>query len=265
MDILKKITGVGVVTTRYNITSPKLSKEFGKLKIVHLSDFHCQPKKGILEPIKREMPDIIFMTGDMVDEKKPYGSFLALLKEMVTLAPVYMVSGNHDAGRADFNKFVKACRQLGAVYLQDESREIEIAGKRIVIHGVDDPGLRVGELLEARIEKSLKALKRKPGYEILLFHRANKLDMVKDKGFDLILSGHMHGGQLRIGRKQGVLAPKSGFADSGRMFFPKYAAGYFCEGECQIIVNCGMGNPVPLPRFGNPTEIVSVILENPQL
>ena len=262
MGRLNKIMGTGMALTDYSVVSENIPEDFDGFKIIHLSDFHCMPKKGMLNGVYEEKPDIICITGDMADDERPYGCFLKLLAELLKISPVYMVSGNHDAARADYERFVGLCRKTGAVFLRDEGVCIERGEGKIFICGIDDPALRVESMLDERIKESVDKIERKDGYEILLFHRANKLELLKKEKFDLIVSGHMHGGQIKIPRFGGVFAPKSGFAGSGRALFPEFSGGRYKLGSSDVIVNCGMGNPVPLPRFGNPTEIVSIVLRH---
>ncbi len=262
MGSLKKILGVGMASTNYTVSSKKIPKAFDGFRIVHLSDFHGEPKKGMIERVKEQKPDVIFMTGDMVDDKAPYNTFLKLLEALLKIAPVYTVSGNHDALRADYKRFKDAVIATGAFYIENEGVPIKHGAGEIMLYGVEDSSMRVPELLNKKIQASVERLSDYSGYKILLFHRANKLPMVLDKGFDLILSGHMHGGQMRLGRFGGVLSPKSGFADTGKILFPQFSGGRYSFCDTEVIVNCGMGNPVILPRFGNPTEVVGITLKS---
>ena len=260
MGFFQDVSGVGMKTTKYTISSENLPPAFSGYKIVHLSDFHCKPKKGMVSAVKAEEPDVIFMTGDMVDDERPYDSFLKLLESMIKIAPVYIISGNHDVQHDDYEKIVNICRDMGAAYLINQCVSIKKDDDKIYVYGIDDPGVRAKEKLDEKIEKSISELKRNDGFEILLFHRANKLPLLEKEKFDIIFSGHMHGGQIRLPHFGGVLAPKSSFGDNGRMIFPEYSGGRYKIGDTEVVVSCGMGNPVSLPRFGNPTEIVSVTL-----
>lgn len=261
MKRLNKLFGIGMEFNKYTVYSEKLPTEFDNFKILHMSDFHCVPKQNMLTPVLAEKPDIIVMTGDMTDDRFPFGAFIALLEALLKLSPVFLVSGNHDVARADFPELVKKCRSLGAVYLMDESKKIIRGNGHIVLHGINDPIAKTSEIANKKINASLLRLERSDAYEILLFHRANKLNLFADEGFDLILSGHMHGGQFRLPHLGGVLAPKSCFPSDDRLLFPDYSGGRFRLGSTEAVVNRGMGNPVPLPRFGNPTEIVSLTLK----
>lgn len=260
MNRLNKILGFGTVLTRYEVLSTRLPDAFDGFKILHISDFHCVGKKNVLNLVEGEGTDAVIITGDMADEKHPFEPCAKLLRDLVRLAPVYQIAGNHDVYNESYDEFYIRCRDIGTEFLRDETVEIEKSGERIFLHGIDDPKSKKHSIIDERIKISLEKLKRQEGYEILLFHRANKLDLFKNENFDLILSGHMHGGQIRLPCLGGVLSPKSGFFDSGRLLFPEYSGGQCKIGDTDAIINCGLGNPVPLPRWGNPTEIVSITL-----
>lgn len=260
MNFIKKVFGIGTTLTHYTIASKKIPQDFDGFKIVHLSDFHCCPKAGIISPIISEKPDIIVITGDMTDDDTPYDSFIALLRILTKLASVYTVSGNHDSQRYDFSEFLKKCRKLGALYLINESTLIKRGKAYITLHGLDDPAAKTSEIADKKIKDSLARLNRSENYEILLFHRANKLPLLADENFGLILSGHMHGGQIRLPYFGGAFAPKSCFASNDKLFFPDYSGGKYKLNATDVIVNRGMANTLPIPRLGNPTEIVGITL-----
>lgn len=98
------------------------------------------------------------------------------------------------------------------------------------------------------------------GFKILLFHRANLFDEIKDYPFDLILSGHMHGGQIRLPHFGGVLAPLSSALSDKRMIFPQYTAGRIDSDSKTMIINRGLSNTLPFPRLGNPCEVGIITL-----
>lgn len=98
------------------------------------------------------------------------------------------------------------------------------------------------------------------GFKILLFHRANLFDEIKTYPFDLILSGHMHGGQIRLPYLGGVLAPLSSALSHRRMIFPQYTAGRVDSNGKTMIINRGLSNTLPFPRFGNPCEVGIITL-----
>ncbi len=243
----------------FDISSPKIPKEFNGFKIVHISDYHNDPVPGLVEEIAHNSPDIIVMTGDMTDDKhKSARPALELIGRLLKIAPCYIVSGNHDLWRHDFNSYVKSCKDMGAVFLQNETAKILRNNKKILISGMEDMFSKVN--IKKTIEEYLEFFYKSEEYQIFLFHRANALDYVKDFGFDLILSGHMHGGHVRIPGIGGVFSPFSSFAENKKFLFPKYFGGMYNSNDCTMIVNRGSGNPTPIPRFFNRPEIGVITL-----
>ena len=247
--------------SHYFVESGNLTDKFNNFRILHLSDFHCDKSAGLVDAIKNEEPDIICITGDMTHDTGTYLPFTNLLKQLVKIAPVYIVSGNHDVWRKDYPQLVEECRKIGAFVLRDDSIEIIRENAKIVVSGIEDPYAVNHSTVCKRIENSLLQLEKADGFNMLLFHRANLLDYLKDKGFDLILAGHMHGGQFRIPGKGGVVSPKTNFTSNSRVFFPKYFGGEYAHNNTKMIVSRGVGNPTILPRIFNRPEICMITLK----
>ncbi len=273
MKLISKIVLAGAVVviakgldnrlevSHYTIKSNKLPKEFDGFKILHLSDFHCDTTAGLTDAVKNEHPDIICITGDMTHDTGSYEPFIRLLEEIIKIAPVYMISGNHDVWRKDYDEMIKKCKSIGAVVLQNKSDFIEKNNEKIGISGLEDPSSVTHSIISEKIQEGLDKLSMSDDFNILLFHRANLLDAFKDIGYDLILSGHMHGGQFRIPGIGGVVSPKTNFMQKGRIFFPKYFGGQYELNDTKMIVSRGIGNPTILPRVFNRPEICSIILK----
>ena len=248
--------------THYRIKSKKIPLEFDNFRIVHISDFHCDKTAGIIDAIRNERPDIICATGDMAHDFGSYDPFINLLRSMLETAPVYVISGNHDVWRSDYDKMVEKCRKTGAVFLRDERVYINRDGAQIAVTGIEDPFSAAYKVINDNIKESLAKFTPYDGYNILLFHRANLLDKFKGKGYDLILSGHMHGGQIRIPGIGGMLCPKTNLTDKTKILFPKYFGGEYDIGDTKAIVSRGIGNPAIIPRIFNKPEICSIILKS---
>lgn len=245
------------------VVSQKLPDSFSGFKIAHISDPHSVPAKSCSEEIFSAEPDITVITGDLFndDEKsteKTEELIFTLAKEM----PVFFVSGNHDLWRVDCKKIFNRIEACGAKLLDGKCEFITRGEDKIAISGIADPFSKIPEEIEKNVKAALSAAERHDCYEILLFHRANLYDLIKDSGYDLILSGHMHGGQLRIPGIGGVLAPSSALLSGKSMLFPKFTAGAVNAGETTMIVNRGIGNTLPLPRLGNPAEVGIITLKN---
>ena len=247
--------------THYQIKSKKLPKSFENFRIVHIADFHCDKTAGVSDAIRNEKPDIICVTGDMAHDDGSFYPFIELLKKLSKIAPVYLVSGNHDVWRSDYEEFIVECKKCGAVFLQDERVLLEKDGEQISISGIEDPFSVTYNEIHKNLDKSIEKLGKSDLYDILLFHRANLLDKFSDCGVDLILSGHMHGGQIRIPGIGGMVCPKTNFHDKTKILFPKYFGGEYEIGKTKMIVTRGLGNPTIFPRLYNRPEICTVILK----
>lgn len=248
--------------THYAPEFAELPENFDGYTIAQISDYHCDSIPGIESEIKNEAPDIIVCTGDMADDKGSYMPAIRLLERIREIAPVYMVTGNHDLWRTDYTEFLNACEKVGAKYLHNERVILERGNECISLSGIDDPFICDRDKISQALDKSISELGKFDGFEILLFHRANMLDNFRARGYDLILSGHMHGGQIRMPfTKNGVCAPTSSIRMGGQAFFPQYCGGYYTLGKTQMIVNRGLGNPMVIPRLFNRPEITIVKLK----
>ncbi len=246
----------------YEVVSPKIPKGFEGFKIAHISDTHSQPAGGVLEIISAEKPDITVITGDILhDDKKPAPKVEALMKELLKISPVYFITGNHDVWREDKDEIFEVFTKMGARLLENEMTLIGKGDDEIALFGVDDPVSRKPAEVRDILKQNLSCLAGYEGYKILLFHRANLFDDIKGLGYDLILSGHMHGGQMRIGKLGGLLAPSSALFSGKRMIFPKYCFGKVTWGQTTMLINRGISNTLPLPRWGNKPEVGIVTLK----
>lgn len=255
-------------TTSYEITSPKIPVAFDGFKIAHISDYHSDTLPGLTAAVLAVKPDIIVSTGDLTDDKGSYTPAVKLCQRLIHLAPVYAVTGNHDLWREDREEFERTVKDMGVTMLHNEGTALEKNGENIFLYGIDDPFTLNLKKSKERVREYASRIEKKDGYGILLFHRANLFDSVKDYGFDLVLAGHMHGGQVRIPKALtksnnsiGLAAPSSGWA-SGEILFPKYTAGIYSGDDCQMIVSRGLGNPMIIPRIYNRPELVTITLRH---
>lgn len=249
-------------TTHYLMESPEIPEEFNGFRILQFSDLHADSIPGLVDEIRNEAPDIIVSTGDLVHDRGSYAQGVRICRRLMEIAPVYAVTGNHDLWRADYSEFERELTDIGVKTLHNERIELTKGGAKIGLSGIDDPFSRDNARIKQTIKQSLKQIPKYEGYDILLFHRANLLDLLKNHGFNLILSGHMHGGQFRLPLGgQGVISPKSSWNGS-KLFFPKYFAGHYNSKKTQMIVNRGVGNPMIIPRLFNRPELTVVTLKH---
>ena len=247
--------------TSYVLYEKNLPYAFDGFKIAHISDLHSVPADGIYEIIKDNAPNFIAVTGDLIhDNDKPYDKTVTLMKELSQVAPIYAVTGNHDLWRVNHKQIIKEIEDAGVVFLRNEMAKYSIHGEEIALFGMDDPFSKIPDIIAKNVAKSFAQLPEYEGFKILLFHRANLFDLVKDYGFDLILSGHMHGGQVRIPLIGGVCGPTSAILSKPGILFPKYTAGIYNNKNTSMVVNRGVGNTLPIPRLGNPPDVGIITL-----
>ena len=248
--------------THYILESPKIPKNFDGFTIAHVSDYHSDTVPGIIGEIRCEAPDIIVSTGDLVHDRGSYAPGVRLCERLLNIAPVFAVSGNHDVWRSDYDEFESELTKSGVKCLHNERVTLCRGNDEIGLCGADDPFSIDNSNIVSNLNKELSEIPPYDGYDVLLFHRANLFDTIKGCGFDLILSGHMHGGQIRLPDGRGVVAPKSGWGAKGPMFFPKYFGGHYRYKNTEMIVSRGIGNPMIIPRLFNRPEIVIVTLKH---
>ncbi|MBS7298494.1 MAG: metallophosphoesterase [Eubacteriales bacterium] len=270
--LAKALIGAGVLVsvkgldnrleiTHYEPQFANLPAGFDGFRIVHISDIHSDTIPGLTEEISKCEPDIIVITGDILhDNDKSFLPTARLIKQLMSIAPVYMISGNHDLWNTRFSEFVALCEKSGAVFMDNKMTTISRNGDEIGLFGIADPYSKSTGTIIKNLDNSFAALPEYDGFKLLLFHRANQFDRIKDKGFDLILAGHMHGGQFRIPGLGGLMPPKSSLPDSKQLLFPAYCNGVFTHNNTTMIVNRGLGNPMIIPRLYNRPEIGFTVL-----
>ncbi len=234
--------------TRLNI-SAGLGRE---LRILHLSDLHGarygERQSGLARIAEEFRPDLIAITGDLIDATCDERAAEALLEAMTAAAPTYCVTGNHEAwektvGNPAYQRLMDAFERTGARLLRGET--VEIGG--VTLTGADDL-LFEGGFHEYPAYLNRLGLQAGGEYRILLAHRPDMMEEYAQAGFDLTLTGHAHGGQIRLPLIGGLFAP-------GQGWFPKYTSGLYehpCGGK--MIVSRGLGNTVRVPRIFNDPE-----------
>jgi uncharacterized protein len=243
----------------------KLPESFNGFRIVHLSDLHSKlfggDQQELVSKIKAAKPDIIVITGDMVDSKDSKGqAYLKLIDGIIELAPVYYVTGNHELWTGRFNSIEYKLKSKGVKVLRNQNDTIERDGDKITILGVDDPLLHEthednddGWVISQEIKNALGGSSTR-NFKILLSHRPELISYYAEQNIDLIFSGHAHGGQIRLPFIGGLYAPNQGF-------FPKYTSGKYQEGNSIMVVSRGLGNSAIPQRLFNRPEIVVVEME----
>lgn len=242
-----------LVITRYTYSSNKITKEIEGYRIVQISDLHNKRfgknQSRILKAISKESPDIIAVTGDLVDSNHTNMDVaMEFMEGASKIAPVYYVTGNHENWLSDEDKqkLIEELLQKGIVVLNNETMEISCGTESFLIVGLADENLG-DDTLHNLIEETNKE------FVLLLAHEPQYLERYSSEKVDLVLAGHAHGGQVRIPFIGGLVAPDQGF-------FPKYTSGRHEMSDTTMFISRGLGNSIIPIRVFNRPEIVCVTL-----
>lgn len=245
-----------IKTTEYSVSPDNLPDGFDGYRIVQISDLHNKDFGSVLtEKIASLSPDIIVITGDIIDSYHTKTEVSAeFVNQVCKIAPVYYVTGNHESRIDEYASFRTQIEEYGVNILENENVFIEKNGDEICITGVNDANFfGTFELYENQLkfEKMLAELsgETEGKTSILLSHRPEHIDIYAKNGFDLVFSGHAHGGQIRLPFVGGLFAP-------GQGFFPEYTSGVYSKGKTNMIVSRGLGNSLFPFRVFNRPEIV---------
>lgn len=259
----------------------KVIESQNSVKIIQISDFHGNAfgknEEKLIEKIRDAQPDLIFITGDLFEFKfkdKGLENVKLLLEGIRGICPFYFVSGNHEYYYGHNNEYTWMIEEYGGIVLDNKIETTIINGIDFVIAGVDDPISYIpvetrerdghdDEQFFVAIENiSKQAANLNGDFYILLAHRPEYIDKYKESGvFDLILSGHAHGGQWRFPPFiNGLYAP-------GQGLFPKYAGGRYDfemnNKSSTFIVSRGLSHQEPFfPRFFNRVELVEINVQS---
>lgn len=245
-------------TQFYQLDSDKIS---GRLRIALVSDLHScaygEEQDELIQAIVLQKPDLVLLCGDICDDILPRHNTEALLKGIAYRYPCYYVTGNHEYWSHEFGSILQMFRSYGIIILNGSYNTVEINGQRLNICGITDPDAAI-YTDTPNTQTQLEALKHAHDnglYTILLAHRPEKIETYLPYGFDLVLSGHAHGGQWRLpGLINGLYAPHQGF-------FPKYAGGEYRFDNTIMIVSRGLAREsTRVPRIFNRPELVIIDL-----
>lgn len=251
-----------LMITEVPIVSKKIPENFSRYRIAQISDLHNaqfgKDNANLLEKLRSCNPDIIVLTGDLVDSyQTDIDVSIAFAQKAAEIAPVYYVTGNHESRISQYNTLLEGLSDSGVTILQNASVTLEKAGEQITLLGVQDPSFQTDYLFgdaQSVMDSVLSQMMADTqGYTILLSHRPELFDIYAENGVDLVLTGHAHGGQFRLPFVGGLIAPGEGF-------FPKYDAGVFTSNHTSMVVSRGIGNSILPLRINNRPEIVVVEL-----
>lgn len=229
------------------------SKIANNLNMVQITDFHNNRfinKKRLIKEIKNINPDLIFLTGDIIDAKtKDFSHTLGLIENLMSITKkIYFVWGNHELRNSQGEKFVEELKNIGVIVLDNGSTKVNIDNSKVNIAGLNF------FIDENSYNKTVERIDEK-NFTVLLSHSPSRPLRYLSGKEDLILSGHTHGGQVRFPIIGAVVAP-------GQGSFPKYDKGLYKTNDNSLLyIDSGIGNSVLPIRFLNRVQITKVIVK----
>ena len=244
-----------LILRTYTVASPKLTAE---VRLAVVTDFHSSDNADdVVAMVASCAPDTVLMVGDMFDDdtaNRPPERTLSLMRQLSALYPCYYVSGNHEAWTGEMDALYQQTEEAGVTVLRMSSGVLTVRGQRIALCGIPDPYEMVFSGAPDTEEQLRQALEDvdSADFTVLLAHRPELLAKYAQFPLDLVVSGHAHGGQVRIpGVLNGLYAPNQGW-------FPKLAGGAYTQDGTTLIVSRGLAVRTRLPRIFNRPEVVLV-------
>lgn len=255
---------------KYEVFSDKIKDD---IKVVFLSDLHgkCYGTNNykLVYAVRKEKPDLILVGGDMLTraEESTDATAYELMKNLVRIAPVYLANGNHEQKMREYPEYYNgryeeykdALKRIGIHVLENDSKVLECNGTTLAISGLEVPVKCYTHFKDVPLEQE-EIISRigEPDssmFQILMAHTPVYAKEYKAWGADLTLSGHLHGGIIRLPFIGGIITPQA-------KLFPRYSGDMYKDGEYYSIVSRGLGTHTVNIRYLNRAEVVSIILKH---
>jgi predicted MPP superfamily phosphohydrolase len=220
---------------------------------------HGRENITLTAAVRRAEPDIIVIAGDLIDRFQPGRPVEkqlevaeTLVHSLVRIAPVYYVTGNHEWDSGEIIPLLTMLEQSDVTILRNQHKRLTVGGESIILAGVDDPG---GPADMIKPEQFIKRIHERENADfiIVLSHRNYNLELYSELEVELVLSGHAHGGMVRLPFTDGLVGPQYDF-------FPTHTSGVYKKDDTKMVVSRGLGNHFGWTRFLNNPEVVVVNL-----
>jgi len=255
-----------MVTTEYELFYDNLPEAFDGYRIVVISDLHAarygENNSHLVASVRNAQPDVIVITGDLIDRFqtiKPVAAQLeiadTLVGQLTPIAHVYYITGNHEWDSGVIEELFAILESHGVRILRNEYTLIEPAGAdgtAIILAGIDDPNGPANMIKPQNLVENIFAAEGEC-FTIVLVHRNHHLPLFSELGVDLVLCGHAHGGIVRLPFTDGLIGPRI-------ELFPTYTSGVYSMGGTNMVVSRGLGNHLGWTRFLNNPQLVVVEL-----
>lgn len=241
-----------MIVRRYTVESEKIS---APVRLAVVTDYHgCDYGDDLIPAVEELQPDAVLLVGDMFSADVEVEAELRMFSRLKSIAPSYYVTGNHEYWECDVPQLLARIADTGVNVLDQNCAELTVNGQNLNICGIPDPYANVNTWDALT---SATGDLHQEGFTILLAHRPELIGQYAAKGaFDLVVSGHAHGGQVRIPfLVNGLYAPNQGW-------FPKYAGGRYEVEDTTLIVSRGLSTQrqMGVPRVFNRPELVLIEL-----
>ena len=235
-----------------------LPPQFDGLRVAELSDLHGRSfgenNVRLLRTLQKARPDMICICGDLFDEKTDLTMLEPLLTGLTDIAPVYYVTGNHEWQVKNLRETLQKIRAWGVTVLENEGRVLSRAGAEMVVAGVHDPCGPYDMKTPAALVHELRSAQGND-FILMLSHRNDELAMWSQLGVQMVLSGHCHGGVVRLPFVGGVFGTR-------RELFPEYDAGVYRQDGTTLFVSRGLGYTNVHFRLFNRPHVPIMILRS---
>ena len=235
-----------------------LPPQFDGLRVAELSDLHGRSfgknNVRLLRTLQKARPDMICICGDLFDEKADLTMLEPLLTGLTDIAPVYYVTGNHEWQVKNLREILQKMRAWGVTVLENEERVLSRGGAEMVVAGVHDPCGPYDMKTPAALVRELRSVQGND-FILMLSHRNDELAMWSQLGVQLVLSGHCHGGVVRLPFVGGVFGTR-------RELFPEYDAGVYRQDGTTLFVSRGLGYTNVHFRLFNRPHVPIMILRS---
>ena len=235
-----------------------LPPQFDGLRVAELSDLHGRSfgknNVRLLRTLQKARPDMICICGDLFDEKTDLTMLEPLLTGLTDIAPVYYVTGNHEWQVKNLREILQKMRAWGVTVLENEGRVLSRGGAEMVVAGVHDPCGPYDMKTPAALVRELWSAQGND-FILMLSHRNDELAMWSQLGVQLVLSGHCHGGVVRLPFVGGVFGTR-------RELFPEYDAGVYRQDGTTLFVSRGLGYTNVHFRLFNRPHVPIMILRS---
>lgn len=249
-----------IVISTLEISSEKIHHE---RTICVLGDLHSKHFSSLVQKVQEENPDIILMAGDIFDASDTEQTYIfETIQEMVNICDVYYALGNHELKLAEKDPdFMNRLEQTGVTVIDqtysDIDDDLRIGGLYAYPFGWDEKGNNTAASAPADIQGFMQDFTDTGRYRILAAHRPDSFyysDASEDYSIDLVVSSHIHGGQVVIPFLGGLYGGEQGW-------FPKYVHGWYEKNNIGWLITSGLASgDDKFPRFNNPPEIYTVRL-----